>query len=392
MNVLQVTAGNRAYPPDTGGYQRTHGLMLSFTESDDFVHRYCCSGILATYHEEGELLEEEVELTPALVEKRHYSILHDIPKIVGHLGCPVFAWPATLKSWVGDRIVEQVNEADVVMADSPHIAVFLAENTSTPTVYSSHNIEYERYLSTNDGWLSKSFGNRYRRVEEAAARKSDLVVCTTERDCDQFSKDASATAVIPNGIAGERITGTTTPAPRAKYDIPDDGVVATFLGSDYGPNVEAVDWLAENWSKLDEEYHLLILGDSGDSIETEQENVHTTGYVEDLQAALAMADIALNPIFSGGGSNVKLLDYFAAELPVVSTPFGSRGFELEAGEDLLLAEKADFFGAIDRLGSDESLRRRLGTNGQRSAAENYTWESLSAQLRATFAETLTMQS
>jgi len=390
MKVLQVTAGNRAYPPDTGGYQRTHGLMLSFDGSDDFVHRYCCSGVLATYHMEGELIEKEVQITPDLVEKRQYSVMHDIPKIVGHLGCPVFAWPAMLKSRVGDSIAEQVGEVDIAMADSPHLAVFLAENTSTPTVYSSHNIEYKRYLSTHDGLLSEFFGDRLRRAEQAAARKADLVVCTTERDRDQFSKHASKTAVIPNGITGDRIAGTTEPAPRTQYGIPDDGIVATFLGSDYGPNVEAAEWLAENWSRLDERYHLLILGDSGDSIDTRRDNVHATGYVEDLQAALAMADIALNPIFSGGGSNVKLLDYFAAELPVISTPFGSRGFEVEDGGDLLLAEESDFFHAIDRLGSDESLRRRLGTSGQRLAADSYTWESLSAQLRATFAETLSV--
>ena len=36
---------------------------------------------------------------------------------------------------------------------------------------------------------------------------------------------------------------------------------------------------------------------------------------------------AINPCVSGGGSNVKNSDYLALGLPIISTPFGFRGYE-----------------------------------------------------------------
>ena len=47
----------------------------------------------------------------------------------------------------------------------------------------------------------------------------------------------------------------------------------------------------------------------------------------DLTPYLWGADIGLNPITTGAGSNVKLPTYLAAGLDVVSTSFGVRGFD-----------------------------------------------------------------
>jgi hypothetical protein len=51
----------------------------------------------------------------------------------------------------------------------------------------------------------------------------------------------------------------------------------------------------------------------------------TRAETPDLGAILAAADAGLNPVASGGGSNVKLPTYLAAGLAVLSTPFGLRG-------------------------------------------------------------------
>ncbi len=50
------------------------------------------------------------------------------------------------------------------------------------------------------------------------------------------------------------------------------------------------------------------------------------GEAPDLLPALHAADAGLNPVTSGGGSNVKLPTYLAAGLAVVTTPHGLRGF------------------------------------------------------------------
>lgn len=386
MDVFQATVGNRSYPPDTGGYQRTHGLSVSFPKHGDTVRRYCCTGPVAAYYVEGEFIDREVQIRSGLLEQRQYSIFHDIPKAVSQLGPPPFLWPAIFKSPAGQSILRDAAKHDIAMADSPYLAAFLAENTDIPTVYSSHNVEYQKYESTSSGPFAQFFTDRLQRVEERAVARTDLTVCTTTADAAVFSEHADSTAVVPNGVGADRVASRPEATDRSTYGIPDSAVVATFLGSDYGPNVEAARWLTGNWDQFGDDFHLLVLGASGDKIDDSAPTVHAPGYVDDLQATLAMADVALNPMFSGGGSNIKLVEYFAAALPVVSTPFGARGFDVADGEHLCLAEREEFFDALETVGTDGQQRERLGTNGHRLAEEQYTWESLSEQVRTRFRE------
>jgi hypothetical protein len=50
--------------------------------------------------------------------------------------------------------------------------------------------------------------------------------------------------------------------------------------------------------------------------------------VPEVPPYFAAADIGLNPITRGSGSNVKLFEYLVARLPVISTAFGVRGTDL----------------------------------------------------------------
>jgi glycosyltransferase involved in cell wall biosynthesis len=61
---------------------------------------------------------------------------------------------------------------------------------------------------------------------------------------------------------------------------------------------------------------------------------------------LSMADAALNPMTGGSGTNLKMLEYFAAGVPVISTPFGARGLACRPGSDLHTADIASFPRAI----------------------------------------------
>jgi hypothetical protein len=84
--------------------------------------------------------------------------------------------------------------------------------------------------------------------------------------------------------------------------------------------------------------------------------LRTVPATPDLGAVLAAADAGLNPVLSGGGSNVKLPTYLALGLAVVSTPFGTRGYSSLEGA-VQVAAAADFC-----VGSAGRAARR-GTGG-----------------------------
>ena len=54
-------------------------------------------------------------------------------------------------------------------------------------------------------------------------------------------------------------------------------------------------------------------------------NLEMLGYVEDIREPLAKYAVFVCPILSGSGVRVKLLEAFAAGIPVVSTTVGAEG-------------------------------------------------------------------
>jgi glycosyltransferase involved in cell wall biosynthesis len=101
-----------------------------------------------------------------------------------------------------------------------------------------------------------------------------------------------------------------------------------FAGSDHGPNVEAaLDIVATARALPQVDFDLV--GTVNVRLPAElPPNVVAHGRIDDAAkaAVFAQATLALNPMRGGSGSNLKIVDYAAAGLPVVTTPFGARGF------------------------------------------------------------------
>ena len=64
------------------------------------------------------------------------------------------------------------------------------------------------------------------------------------------------------------------------------------------------------------------------------------------QAVLGVSEVALNPMSSGSGTNLKMLDYFGSGVPIISTPFGARGLGVEPGAHYIAAEVDGFSAAL----------------------------------------------
>ena len=64
------------------------------------------------------------------------------------------------------------------------------------------------------------------------------------------------------------------------------------------------------------------------------------GFVEDVREPLARYAVFVCPILSGSGVRVKLLEAFAAGIPVVSTTVGAEGLARKDGEFCALAGRS----------------------------------------------------
>lgn len=271
----------------------------------------------------------------------------------------------------------------------------LLEGASVPLrVYTSQNVEYDRFVAGAPRLLARArWAERLRALEGAAVRRADLTVVCTDEDAARMRElhgaDAGRLAVVPNGFdetdlrapaAAERQRA------RAALALGPDEYCAAFVGGDWGPNREALAWLLERVlpSLAGERFRLLVVGAVGRSIAGRREPwLITTGEAPELLPLLHAADAGLNPVRSGGGSNVKVPAYLAAGLAVITTPFGLRGYAPLAPECIV----AETDGFADALRSRPAGRAARGEEASAALGE-YAWGRLGERLGEVYAARL----
>jgi GT2 family glycosyltransferase len=130
-----------------------------------------------------------------------------------------------------------------------------------------------------------------------------------------------------------------------------------FLGSfRHLPNVEALQWfLQEVFPRIRKEEpraRLVIVGSDPPPRHSlrDSEAIEMIGFVDDVREPLMRYSVFVCPILAGSGVRVKLLEAFAAGIPVVSTRMGAEGLADKDGEICALADDpAAFAGHVVRL-------------------------------------------
>ena len=97
---------------------------------------------------------------------------------------------------------------------------------------------------------------------------------------------------------------------------------------------------------------------------------------EEKKEILKISDVAINPMISGSGTNIKVLGYLSAGIPTITTPMGARGLELIDQQHALICDIADFPQKIHDLLSDDDLADLLKKNGRDLVEKRYDWESI----------------
>jgi GT2 family glycosyltransferase/glycosyltransferase involved in cell wall biosynthesis len=125
-----------------------------------------------------------------------------------------------------------------------------------------------------------------------------------------------------------------------------------FLGSfRHLPNQEALTWfLREVFPKVRAEEpraRVVVIGSDPPPRHSlpEAEAIDLIGFVDDVREPLKHYALFVCPILSGSGVRVKLLEAFAAGIPVVSTRLGAEGLADKDGDLCALADDAPSFAA-----------------------------------------------
>lgn len=249
-------------------------------------------------------------------------------------------------------------------------------------VYSAHNVESDLYgADEGASRIRRALARRLHDLERDTVLASDLVVTCTERDAARMRSlyDAGASCVvIPNGFDPALVQPLPErEAAREALGIAPSERVLLFHGGAARHNLDAVRFLCDTvMPQLASGTRLLVAGRCAEAA-SEREDVTALGYVEDLRPHFAAADLALNPVSRGSGSNIKMAEYLAAGLTVVSTPVGARGYE-EAGPAVRLASTAEFAATVTA-----ALEQPAPARAQ---VDDLRWDRLGARLGERYRE------
>lgn len=389
LNVLVIDM-QPITPAVGGGRQRLLGLYHAL--GDDIHATY-----VGTYDWRGER-ERDVPLTPGLRERlvplsaaHHAAAEQAADRMAGRVVIDlVFADQASLSpEWMAD-VRARLAGADVVVFSHPWCYPPFADDLRPHQriVYESHNVEAVLRASLHqDLPQAADLLRRVTGIELALCRRADLVLACSQDDVDTFNRvfdvPWSKLRLVPNGIFAfaEAVPDEAARA-GARRERGIDGPLVVFLGSDYGPNNDAARFIAGTLAPALPDVAFALIGSCCNAVGEAPSNLHRLGILpeENKRAWLRGATIAVNPLAAGSGTSIKMFDFMAAGLPVVTTAIGARGIESPGGAVFVVAPLDGFVPALRALLDDPARCEAMGRAARNAVEAQYAWERISPAL------------
>jgi len=244
-----------------------------------------------------------------------------------------------------------------------------------------HNIEsdlaqtHARAANWPASWASARFASAYRKLEREWLPQFDILLAPSEEDALRIQHPR--VIVYPNALPEI-----------ACPQVPEEDCIVFSGNLEYHPNIEAVRWFRTSiWPRIRERCPATgwrLIGKNPEAVArwtSGDDRIRVIGPVEDAVAAIARAKIAVVPLLSGSGTRFKILEAWAAQRAVVSTPIGAAGLGAQDGRHLLIRESPEAFAtAVDQLLGDAARRAALGQAGRQLYLDRFTWDAAWAKL------------
>lgn len=234
------------------------------------------------------------------------------------------------------------NQIDIIQVEHPWGIRIASDLRSTDRcrksriIYSAHNVEHQLY---RDIWMQAGHWNaaakRIQRdilsAEQECAQTADLIWTVSEHDASIYRDlGAKRVIVVPNGCRD-------LPPPQVLPEIPSLPYLL-FIGGDYAPNIDGfLTWLGDEFKFLPSDTCLAIAGTAGNRLASNSkiaEAVHRRQLInfgrtsqKILDQLVLHAHGILVPMGVGGGTNLKTAEALCSKRPILTSPFGIRGYE-----------------------------------------------------------------
>jgi O-antigen biosynthesis protein len=298
--------------------------------------------------------------------------------------------------WVMHRQIYNCS-ADVVQLEYTSLAQYACDFRRIVTVLFEHDVYFQsvgRSLGSATGlWNRLRHFYEYLRAlrfETRALRPLDRIqVCSEENGRYLASFAPNLAERIEPGLRAGIRTRRFQPVFEGR-----EPKTMLFLGSfRHTPNRRAVEWFAGEVLPLvlveEPAARLVVVGSvrpAWFTLPGPQEAIEFRGFVEDVREPLGRYAVFVCPILDGSGIRVKLLEAFAAGIPVVSTTVGAEGLT-GAGACLLADTPGEFAARIVDLFRDPGAARRLAERARAEVEAHWDMEAITRALVESYRRT-----
>jgi glycosyltransferase involved in cell wall biosynthesis len=219
----------------------------------------------------------------------------------------------------------------------------------------------------------------WRRRERLLGDRFNVLGVCSESD-RQYLSLKSPVHVIPNGFECPAGEPNRRPAQTGRI-----GFIGLF---DHIPNLDGIQWFArECWPRIKRQApdaRLRLVGKlSSGPLNLQGSDVDTLGWVADPGEEMATWSAMIVPLRFGAGTRLKIADAFSRKCPVVSTRLGAYGYEVQDGQELLLADRPeDFASACLSLIREPSQGVDLAGRAWQHFIKKLTWKSITPRIHA----------
>lgn len=383
---ITVTSTFPIYPPQGGGQARIFHLyrnlaadrkvdIVSFTNTDQPRYEGYISENLKEIRIPKSKKHQEAEWE---LEKKAKIPVSDIGMIQLYSQTPEYE----------EKLKESINSSQLVIISHPYLYYAIKKYLDgKPFIYEAQDVEAvikEQMLP--DSRIKKELIRDICQIEKECCEASSIILTCSKNDQillnQKYDVSMDKMIEVPNGVDCEEIyfTSISERIENKKMLGLDQEKLGVFMGSWHQPNLEACETIFK--IALDcPDTKFLLMGSQCAYFRNRKlpKNVGLLGLVskEVKNKVFGTVDFALNPMASGSGTNLKMFEYMAAGIPVITTEFGARG--IENTESLVVADKKDMAETINHLRLDHmEIKTR---KGREYVEQDYDWKNISILIK-----------